>query len=50
MPLEDFPEETWHEIVRTNLDSIFLVSQAAVRHMIPRGRGSIINICSVQSG
>jgi gluconate 5-dehydrogenase len=49
MPLDTFPEETWHEIVRTNLDSVFLVSQAVARHMIPRRRGSIINICSVQS-
>jgi gluconate 5-dehydrogenase len=49
MPLDTFPEETWHEIVRTNHDSVFLVSQAVARHMIPRRRGSIINICSVQS-
>jgi gluconate 5-dehydrogenase len=49
MPLEEFPEETWHEVIGTNLDSVFLVSQAVVRHMIPRGRGSIVNICSVQS-
>jgi gluconate 5-dehydrogenase len=49
MPLDTFPEETWHEIVRTNLDSVFLVSQAVARYMIPRRRGSIINICSVQS-
>jgi gluconate 5-dehydrogenase len=49
MPLDIFPEETWHEIVRTNLDSVFLVSQAVARHMIPRRGGSIINICSVQS-
>jgi gluconate 5-dehydrogenase len=49
MPLDEFPEETWHEIVATNLDSLFLVSQAVVRHMIPRRRGSIINICSVMS-
>jgi gluconate 5-dehydrogenase len=49
MALEDFPEETWHEIVRTNLDSVFFVAQAVARHMIPRGRGKIINIGSVQS-
>jgi len=49
MPLEDYPEETWHEIVRTNLDSVFLVGQAVARHMIKRRRGKIINICSVQS-
>jgi gluconate 5-dehydrogenase len=48
-PLENFAEETWHEIVRTNLDSVFFVGQAVARHMIPRGRGKIINVCSVQS-
>jgi len=49
MPLEDFPEEAWRDIMKTNLDSVFLVSQAVVRYMIPRRRGRIINICSVQS-
>jgi gluconate 5-dehydrogenase len=49
MPLDEFSEDDWHQIVRTNLDSIFLVSQAVARHMIARRRGSIINICSVQS-
>jgi len=49
MPLEDFPEETWRELMRTNLDSVFLVGQAVARCMIPRKRGKIINICSVQS-
>jgi gluconate 5-dehydrogenase len=49
MPLEDFPEATWHELIRTNLDSVFYVAQAVARHMIPRRRGKIINVCSVQS-
>ena len=35
--------------MRTNLDSVFFVGQAVARRMIPRGRGRIINICSVQS-
>lgn len=48
-PLEDFAEEDWHQLMRTNLDSVFLVGQAVARHMIPRGCGKIINICSVQS-
>jgi gluconate 5-dehydrogenase len=48
-PLEDFPEAQWHELMRTNLDSVFLVGQAVARHMIGRRRGKIINICSVQS-
>jgi len=49
MPLEDFPADDWHELMRTNVDSVFLVGQAVARKMIPRRRGKIINICSVQS-
>jgi gluconate 5-dehydrogenase len=48
-PLEEFPFETWREVMTTNLDSVFIVGQAVARHMIPRKRGRIINICSVQS-
>jgi gluconate 5-dehydrogenase len=47
-PLEDFAEETWRELMGANLDSVFFVSQAVARKMIPRKRGSIINIGSVQ--
>ena len=48
-PLEQFPEAQWHELMRTNVDSVFLVGQAVARYMIVRKRGKIINICSVQS-
>jgi gluconate 5-dehydrogenase len=48
-PLEDFDEAHWHELMKTNVDSVFLVGQAVARHMIARRRGKIINICSVQS-
>ena len=47
--LEDFPADKWDELIRTNISSIFHVSQAVARRMIPRGRGKIINIGSVQS-
>ncbi len=47
--LDQFSEAQWHELMRTNVDSVFLVGQAVARHMIPRRRGKIINICSVQS-
>ena len=46
--LHEFAESDWHELMRTNLDSVFLVGQAVARMMIPRGRGKIINIGSVQ--
>ncbi|MEJ8855170.1 SDR family NAD(P)-dependent oxidoreductase [Variovorax robiniae] len=48
-PLDQFEEAHWHEIIKTNLDSVFLVGQAVAKRMIPRKRGKIINICSVQS-
>jgi len=48
-PLEDYPEETWRELMRANLDSVFYVSKAVARGMIGRKRGRIVNIASVQS-
>jgi gluconate 5-dehydrogenase len=48
-PLEDFPIERWEQLLATNVSSVFYVAQAVARHMIPRGKGKIINIASVQS-
>ena len=48
-PLEDFAEDTWRELMRANLDSVFLVGQAVARRMIPRRRGVLVNVASVQS-
>jgi gluconate 5-dehydrogenase len=48
-PLEEFEKSQWDELMRTNVDSVFLVGQAVARQMLPRRRGKIINICSVQS-
>lgn len=48
-PLEDFPPEKFRELMRVNVESAFLVAQAVAGHMIKRGRGKIINVCSVQS-
>lgn len=47
MPLEDFPDEDWRQVLATNLDSVFYVSKAAAKQMIPRKKGAIINIGSV---
>ena len=48
-PLESFPAEAFDRVIATNLTSVFTVGQAVARHMIGRGRGKIINICSVMS-
>ncbi len=47
--LDEFPIETWREVMATNLDSVFYVGQAVAKRMIPRGRGKIINIASLQA-
>lgn len=49
-PLEDFPEDMFERVMSTNVSSVFIVGQAVARRMIPRGRGRIINICSLMSG
>jgi len=46
-PLEDFPEDMFERVMMTNLNSVFIVGQAVAKKMIPRGRGKIINICSL---
>jgi 2-deoxy-D-gluconate 3-dehydrogenase len=48
-PPEDFPIETWDEIIEINLTSVFEVCQLGGREMLKRGRGKIINIASMQS-
>ena len=48
-PLDEFADADWHRIMKTNLDSAYYVGQAVARKMLPRKRGKIINICSVQS-
>ena len=48
-PLHEFVDADWHTLMRTNLDSAYFVGKAVAQKMIPRGRGKIINICSVQS-
>lgn len=47
-PLDTFDDDDWRMLMATNLDSVYFVGKAVARHMIPRGRGKIINIGSVQ--
>lgn len=47
MPLEQFEEAVWREVLETNLTGVFLMTRAAVQGMIARKAGKIINICSL---
>ena len=48
-PAVDFPLEDWDAVLRTNLDSVFVLSQRLGRKMVERGSGKIINIASLLS-
>jgi gluconate 5-dehydrogenase len=48
-PFQDYSIADWEMLMRTNVDSVFHVGQSVARRMLPRGRGRIINICSVMS-
>lgn len=45
----EFSEEDWDSVMDVNLKTVFFLSQAAARRMIPRGGGKIINIASMLS-
>jgi gluconate 5-dehydrogenase len=47
--LEDLDTADWDRVIGTNLTGAFKVGRAVARHMIPRRRGKIVNICSVLS-
>jgi 2-deoxy-D-gluconate 3-dehydrogenase len=48
-PAAEFPLEEWDAVIRTNLDSVFVLSQRLGRGMIERGAGKIINVASLLS-
>jgi gluconate 5-dehydrogenase len=48
-PLLDFAVEDFRRLIEVNLVAAFTVGNAVATHMVGRGRGKIVNICSVQS-
>jgi len=48
-PFLEFPLNYWDEVIKINLESIFLFSQLAAREMAKNGKGRIINIASMNS-
>lgn len=45
----DLDEATWDVVHDVNLKGVFFCTQEAARRMVPRGRGTIINIASVSA-
>ena len=48
-PVEALSLADWQRVLSVHLDGAFLATRAALRHMSPRGRGSIIYMGSVHS-
>ncbi len=46
---EEYTLEDWEKTVRINLSAPFLLSQKIAKRMIPKGKGSIINITSINA-
>jgi gluconate 5-dehydrogenase len=48
-PAAEYPEDAWNKVINLNLTSLFRLTQAvAVRWMLPRSRGAVLNIASIE--
>jgi gluconate 5-dehydrogenase len=48
-PLLELTEAQWREVLDTDLTSAFFLARAVAPRMIARGKGKVINICSLMS-
>jgi NAD(P)-dependent dehydrogenase (short-subunit alcohol dehydrogenase family) len=46
-PFEDYPLETWREVMSVNIDGMFLMAQAVGKHMLISGGGTVIQTASI---
>ena len=46
-PLVDYPLEEWERVMRVNVTGTLLCCQAALKRMIPRRYGKIVNLASI---
>lgn len=46
---QDFPLEAWERSVTTNVTGLFMMTRFALKHMVERRQGNIINVGSVYS-
>src|ERR1017187_7058198 len=48
-PAVEHSDDDWDAVIEINLTAVFRLSRAAGAHMLPRGRGKIVNIASLLS-
>jgi NAD(P)-dependent dehydrogenase (short-subunit alcohol dehydrogenase family) len=47
MPAETEPPDTFRQVMDVNVNGLLVLAQLVGRHMIERGRGSIVNVASI---
>ena len=45
--LHEYSSDVWDEVIRTNLKGVFYTNRAALRAMVPRASGKVINVASM---
>jgi gluconate 5-dehydrogenase len=48
-PSLETTDEEFYSVINVNLRSVFSLTRETIKFMIPRGRGSVINICSMSA-
>lgn len=48
-PLTEVEPEDYDRLMAVNVRGVFFVMQAALRAMVPRGNGSVVNVCSTSA-
>ncbi len=47
VPMAEYPEATWRQVIATNLTGVWLCMQQEIRQMLTQGGGAIVNTSSV---
>jgi len=48
-PIATMTDDQWHDTINVNLDGVFYCTRAALRFMIPAGRGHLVYLSSVMA-
>jgi NAD(P)-dependent dehydrogenase (short-subunit alcohol dehydrogenase family) len=48
-PIADVEPDTYDRVMAVNVRGLFFAMQAGLRAMVPRGRGSVVNVCSTSA-
>ena len=48
-PIADVEPDAYDRLMAVNVRGLFFAMQAALRAMVPRGRGNVVNLCSTSS-